>query len=645
MTTQIGEYALIGDCRTAALVSRDGSIDWACFPRFDSPSTFARILDEARGGSFRVVPSAYDEIERRYLDDTNVLVTTFRGEAGVLEVVDCMPVDEDGTAGDGTVFSSILRRLRCVEGTVDVGVAIAPRFEYGALVPAFRLTSATTGLAVGGADALWITATDRLEWQEEALSGGWRLEEGDVHWLHVAWTPSTTRREDVRHPTAEDLEAKLEATTAFWRSWIAGCTYAGEHPDEVRRSALVLKALQYGPTGAVVAAPTTSLPEHLGGERNWDYRYTWIRDATLTLTSLFVLGFSDEADAFKGWIERTSAGRPRDLQIMYGIRGERLLPEFTLDHLDGHRGSRPVRVGNGAARQVQLDVYGQIMQAAWLYVRADGRLSRRDWAFLSELAEIVSERWSIPDQGIWEVRGPPRHFTHSKLNCWMALDKAIRLSQHLELPGPTARWEGARDRIREYLLTECAPDGWFRQAADVDAPDAAALLVPAFGLLPATHPMVQRTVAVVMEQLATPDGLVDRYEVTRAADDGLAGGEGAFLLCSFWLLDCLTYSGRLQEADRLLARLLELSNDVGLYAEEADHATGEALGNFPQAFTHMALVTSCGALSAARRGELRYDEPVDFAEQALDRMLSLRNGSPRPMDGRATGRRRRATAG
>ncbi len=631
MTNAIGSYALIGDCHSAALVGTDGSIDWACFPRFDSPSTFARILDENRGGAFAIVPAGIVETERSYLGDTNVLVTTFRCESGTLELTDCMPV----TARDGiatiTNQSAILRRLRCLDGHVDVGVAVAPRFEYGTLTPIFRLLTRRTGYAVGGASALWVTATEPLEWQEEAISGGWQLQAGEEAWIRCAWTPSIVDRSTVLHPSVDEMRAALEDTIAFWETWIDHSTYEGEHRPEVARSALVLKALQYAPTGAVVAAPTTSLPEEIGGERNWDYRYTWIRDATLTLMSLFVVGFTEEADAFKAWLERASAGRPRDLQIMYGIGGERLLPEFTLDHLDGHRGSRPVRIGNGAARQVQLDMYGQILQAAWLYALADGRISPQDWNFLSELAEIVCERWNIPDQGIWEVRGPPRHFTHSKLNCWMALDKAIRLSERLRLPGPTARWEAMRDRIREYLLTEAAPDGWFRQAADVDAPDAATLLVPAFGFLPATSPLVLNTVEVVVDRLSH-DGLVSRYLVDDHVE-GVRGNEGAFLLCSLWLVDCYTYSGRLKEAEALLQRILSLSNDVGLFAEEADPVTGELLGNFPQAFTHMALITSCSALSAARRGQIPYGQPVDFAEQALLRLLAARRRPPATMGG------------
>ena len=608
---RIGDYALLGDCHSAALVGRDGSVDWACFPRFDSPAVFCQALDSERGGAFSVVPAGAEGTSRHYLDGTNVLVTLFETATGTLEVTDCMPMDAGGRPR-----RAILRRLRCIRGRVEAVVRVSPRFEYGAFVPRLRVGATGLGEAVGGADALWIDATHPLRLVEEAIAGDWSLEKGQEAWIEATWSASHDQAPGQRGGPA--MRRRLDDTIAFWRTWIAGCRYDGEHTDAVHRSALALKALTYAPSGALVAAPTTSLPEEIGGERNWDYRYTWIRDATLTLISLFELGFRDEAAAFKGWLERTGAGRPRDLQIMYGICGERSLPELELVHLAGHRRSRPVRIGNGAVKQLQLDCYGQLLEAAWLFRKAGGELTEDNWAFLAGLADVVCERWREPDQGIWEIRDDPRHFTHSKLNCWVALDRAVRMATTWHLPGPVSEWVVERDLLRDFLLEEAAADGWFGQAVGYPVADAATLLVPALGLLPTTHPTVLRTMEVVRRDLAQ-DGLVHRY----LAPDGLRGGEGAFLLCSFWLVDCLIHAGRVDEGAELLDRLLGLANDVGLFAEEVDVGTGEALGNFPQAFTHMALVSSCAHLSAARQGLLPTDgEPHDYAELALDRLLA-----------------------
>ncbi len=614
----IVDYALLGDCHSAALVGRDGSIDWACFPRFDSPAVFCKALDP-EGGAFTVTPDAVNRVSRHYLDGTNVLVTTFDTGEGTLEVTDCMPVEAPDPAFPSRVRArrAILRRLSCTGGRVEVAVRVAPRYEYGAFVPRLRVQKSGLGEAVGGADALWVDATRPIRIVDEALGGDWSMEKGEEAWIETSWTPSHEEAPGERGGKA--MRRRLDDTIAFWRTWIAGCRYDGEHAEEVLRSALVLKALTYAPSGALVAAPTTSFPEEIGGERNWDYRYTWIRDATLTLISLFELGFRGEAEAFKEWLERHGAGRPQDLQIMYGICGERMLPELELPHLQGHRGSRPVRIGNGAVKQLQLDCYGQLLEAAWLFRKAGGELTDDNWAFLIGLADIVMERWREPDQGIWEIRDDPRHFTHSKLNCWVALDRAVKIATTFGMSAPVAEWTRERDLLRDYLLEESAADGWFGQAVGFPVADASTLLVPALGLLPSNHPLVLKTIEVVRRDLAHDDGLVHRY----LAPDGVSGGEGAFLLCSFWLVDCLVHAGFVDEGAALLDKLMSLANDVGLFAEEADTSTGEALGNFPQAFTHMALVSSCAHLSAARRSQLPTDgEPHDYSELALDRLLA-----------------------
>ena len=619
----IGDYGVIGDCHSLALIGRDGSIDWCCFPRFDSPSVLARVLDPDRGGRFSIAPAEpVVDVERSYLPATNVLATRFTTASGVLEVTDCMPLApfDPSRPADVTTRHSILRRLRVLGGRVTANVLLDPRPEYGVVRPRFTRTSDTSWSIIGGPDALWVRATRPVEGDENGVAASWSMTDGDEELIEMAWTPAAEQPSTGAADTRAALGTRLTETISFWEDWFAGCcSYDGEHARKVHRSALVLKALTYAPTGAVVAAGTTSLPEWIGEGRNWDYRFTWIRDATLTLASLMILGSIGEAAAFKGWLERTAAGRPEDLQIMYRITGERLLPEVELAHLAGHRGSQPVRVGNGAAGQVQLDSYGQLLEAAQGFAAAGGELTASNGEFLSRVADLAVARWREPDQGIWEIRDEPRHFVHSKLNCWVALDRAARLARTGLVTGPVEQWERERDLLADWLRTEGSPDGWFVQAGGRSVADAATLLVPALGFLPVGHPDVARTVETVTRDLS--DGiLVHRY----LDADGLAGKEGAFLLCSFWLLDCLTHAGRLDEADELLDSLLGFSNDVGIYSEMIDPTTGEALGNTPQAFTHMAVVTSAEALTAARQGRLPPpDEAYAFAMAALARRQAV----------------------
>jgi len=619
---RIGDYGMIGDCHSLALVGRDGSIDWLCFPRFDSPSVFARSLDED-AGHFQVAPAAHvQSVRRTYLPSTNVLVTTFDTADGVIEVTDCMPLrpfDPERPAAVDT-HASVLRRIRCTSGRVSATVDLRPRFEYGTVLPRFTRTSAKTWAIVGGPDALWVRASRELEGDRAAVTARWDLVAGDEAWLEVAWTPAAGPSS---YPEGGDqvgdMARRYAETVAFWEAWLARCSYVGDHERRVHRAALVLKALIYAPTGAVVAAGTTSHPEWIGGVRNWDYRFTWIRDATLTLASLALLGYLAEAAAFKGWLERTCAGRPEDLRIMYRVTGERLLPELELGHLRGHRDSAPVRIGNGAAGQMQLDSLGQLLEAGYLFGRAGGELTGDNAEFLRQVADLTVRQWRRPDQGIWEIRDEPRHFVHSKLNCWMALDRAVRLAEAGSLNGDQDLWRTERDAVAAWLRTEGSPGGWFVQAAGHPLADAAALLVPALGFLPTADPRVLATIDVVQRDLS--DGVhVHRYR----SPDGLSGDEGAFLLCSFWLLDALVHAGRLDEAEPLLDRLFGLANDVGLYSEMIDPSTGEQLGNTPQAFTHMAVVTSCSAISAARRGELPSPEAAfSFIEASLDRRLAM----------------------
>jgi GH15 family glucan-1,4-alpha-glucosidase len=551
-----------------------------------------------------------------------VLTTTFGTEHGVLEVTDCMPVapfdPEHPAAVDN--HASVLRRVRCISGRICAVVDLRPRFEYGTVLPRFTRNSPTTWAIVGGPDALWVRASRQIGGDRGGIDARWDLVAGDEVWLEVEWTPAGGPPPHAVEDQVGDMERRYAETVGFWEAWLARCSYVGDHMRRVHRSALVLKALIYAPTGAVVAAGTTSLPESMGGVRNWDYRFTWIRDATLTLASLALLGYLAEAAAFKGWLERTGAGRPEDLRVMYRVTGERFLPELELGHLRGHRDSGPVRIGNDAAGQLQLDSLGQLLEAGYLFGRAGGELSASNAEFLRQVADLTVREWRRPDQGIWEIRDQPRHFVHSKLNCWMALDRAVRLADGGQLSGNQSRWRSERDVIATWLRTEGSPAGWFVQAGGQSLADASTLLVPALGFLPPADPSILATIEVVQRDLS--DGVhVHRY---RSAD-GLPGDEGAFLLCSFWLLDALVHAGRLEEAEVMLDRLFGLANDVGMYSEMIDPSTGEQLGNTPQAFTHMAVVTSCSAISAARRGQLPSPHKAfSFIEASLERRLSMK---------------------
>jgi GH15 family glucan-1,4-alpha-glucosidase len=588
----ISDYALLSDCHTAALVSRDGSIDWCCFHRFEARPVFARILDWGKGGFFRIAPRDDYEVSRRYLPDTNVLETTFRtARGGVLVLTDFVPVKRDMGHPD----HHLLRLVRCTEGEVAVKAKFEPRFDYGLTEPRLEQVDDDLAVVYGGADALVLQSELPIGTAElSACTAARTLRAGEE--AFVALTYSLPHELEPERLSAEDVATKLRETEEFWHEWAARCTYEGPYRDAVVRSALVLKALTNGPTGAIVAAATTSLPEEVGGERNWDYRYTWLRDSALTLNALFALGFTDEAEQYMAWLKRTTAGRAKDLQIMYGVGGERFLPEVELDHLEGYRGSRPVRIGNGAYRQFQLDVFGELLDTVWVYRQHGGEIDETFWEFLGRVAGAVIDRWSEPDQGIWEIRGEPKHFTYSKVMAWVALDRVVRLAELDGREGALDEWRRVRDEIRGLVERDGVhPDtGAFTQSfGDGGKHDASNLMIPIVGFVAHDDPRARATSAGIVEELSA-DGFVYRYLTDGV--DGLSGDEATFAICSFWLVECLARAGETERARGLFERLLGFCNDVGLLAEEIDPHSGELIGNFPQAFSHVGLIQAAIAL-------------------------------------------------
>ncbi len=595
----IGDYALIGDAHTAALVARDGSIDWLCWPHVDSPAVFCRLLDARRGGWCRVGPAGAHTITRAYVGVTNMLATTFTTAGGQVRVTDLMPAHRHPSGTAGAELEPSRRVLRLVEGLageVELEVSFRPTFDFARTDTA---VSPVPGGAVARAGPESLALTCPVELRADAsgaASGRRRVAAGERFWVSLAYRadapPATLVAQDA------DADADLAATLAYWQAWSGACTYTGPYRHLVERSALALKLLTFTPTGALVAAPTTSLPEEIGGVRNWDYRFTWLRDAALILDALQGIGHHREATGFFRWLEEVCL-RGHDLQIMYRVDGSLDLAERTLDHLEGYRRSRPVRIGNAAAGQSQLDVYGEVLDAAALHVEHLGLPRAGVWHALWRLADLAAARWREPDQGLWEVRGGPRHFLYSKPQCWVALDRALRLATGRGLPGArTGRWRQERDAIRRAILAQGYDDalGAFTQALGEPALDASALAIPLVGFLPPDDPRVRSTVERIRERL-TARGLVYRY----LGDDGLPGGEATFALCSFWLVDNLALQGRADEAQGLFERIVGYANDVGLLAEEIDPASGELLGNYPQGFTHLALIRSALRIAQAAR--------------------------------------------
>jgi len=584
MSSRIEDYAMIGDCLTSALVARDGSVDWLCIPRFDSPACFAAILGDADNGRWRIAPVAeIKATRRRYRGETLILETEFETDEGVVRITDFMPPRDEAP--------DLIRIVEGVRGRVPMHMDLTIRFDYGSIAPWVRRVDGGI-TATAGPDQIRIIAGPTMHGKDLSTIADFEVNEGDR--VPFILTYSLAYRAE---PDRIDAEGSLKDTEAFWKKWVEKCTYQGPNRDVVIRSLITLKALTYMPTGGIVAAPTTSLPEKIGGVRNWDYRICWVRDATFTLYSLANAGYLDEAEAWRHWLHRAVAGTPETMQIMYAIDGRRRMNEIELPWLAGYEGSKPVRIGNEAYEQFQLDVFGELAATMYECRKAGLESDENGWAVGRSLFESLEKLWREPDDGIWEVRGPRRHFTHSKMMAWVAFDRAVRTVEEFHLDGPVDRWRAIRDEIH----AEVCREGYnvdrqaFTQYYGSDLLDASLLMIPLVGFLPASDPRVKSTVEAIERELVV-DGFVQRY-ASNESTDGLPPGEGTFLPCSFWLVDNLNLLGRSDEAGRLFDRLVGLCNDVGLLAEEYDPKLKRMVGNFPQAFSHVALINAAFNLS------------------------------------------------
>ncbi len=587
---RIEDYALIGDLQTAALISRDGSIDWCCFPRFDSGACFAALLGGPSNGYWRIAPTVdVPRRTRRYRHDTLILESVIETDVGTIRTIDFMP--------PRTRTPDIVRIVECLDGEVPMRSELVIRFDYGRIVPWVRRIDHAR-LAIAGPDALCFRTPVEVHGENLSTVAEFVVRQGERIPFTLTWFPSHHQHP----PPLVDPEVELGQTEDFWHDWALSCGHEGAYHEEIHQSLLILKALTYAPTGGIVAAATTSLPEVVGGPRNWDYRFCWLRDATLTLGAMLECGYCDEARAWRSWLLRAVAGDPADLQIMYGLAGERRLDERELEWLDGFERSQPVRVGNAASTQLQLDVYGEVLDALYQTRKHGAKADDDAWSLLVKLLGWLEDGWRLPDAGIWEVRGPARHFTHSKMMAWVAFDRGIRFCEEFGREGPVERWRELRDEIHEQVLQS----GWseerraFMQSYGSPDLDASLLVMPLVGFLPADDPRVVATVQAIQDEL-TLDGLVLRYLPRHdGAVDGIAADEGVFLPCSFWLVSVLAMQGRHDEARELFERLLDLRNDVGLLSEEYDPVANRQLGNLPQAFTHLTLVNAALALEAGR---------------------------------------------
>ena len=602
----VSEHGLIGDLHTVALVGTSGTIDWHCSPSFDAPSMFGSLLDAERGGSFELAAAVPAKTRQFYLPDTNVLITRFSAQDGVAEIQDFMPV---GGAAE-TRRHRLIRRVVCVRGIMPFRARIAPRFGYG--TDPHTLTETEAGVVFTASSlTVGLSATVPVEHDGRDVTAEFKLAEGASA---VFALDEVSGGAVPRGCSGEEAEELGHATIAFWRSWLPASRYRGRWRETVHRSALTLKLLTYAPTGAIVAAPTTSLPEQIGGGRNWDYRYVWIRDAAFCVYALLRLGFTSEADAFVQFLRHAAASQPSasgPMQVMYGIDGRTDLPERELGHLAGYRGSAPVRTGNAAAKQLQLDIYGELMDSVYLYDRWHQPISSAHWDTISVRADWLCDHWDQPDEGIWETRGGPRKFLYSQLMCWVAIERAIRLANRRGLPADLERWRKARDAIYRRIMDR----GWsarlkaFAQYEGGDVLDAAVLLMPLVKFISPTDPKWLSTLDALTASLVS-DSLVYRYD-PQASPDGVRGGEGTFSACSFWFVEALARAGRLEEARLAFEKMLTYANHVGLYAEQISR-TGEQQGNFPQALTHLALISAAFNLDRA------LDGPAAAAAAAAD---------------------------
>ena len=590
----ISDYGLISDMRSSALVSMEGSIDWCCLPKFDSASIFGRLLDWNHGGYFKLAPIGNSTISRRYIPQTNVLETTFQTDSGVSTLTDFMPVNgsyfnTDGPSGHDN-NARLIRTLQCTSGTAQFLMECYPRFYYGSILPSPILTNEHFGMIKGANYQVHIACSAPMnKWDNGLISKGRLVTSQKIHVLLYFGEQSPNNNS--KSFSFDGLETTLSETVDSWKAWSSAGTYSGMYKDAVERSALTLKALTYQPSGGLVAAPTTSLPEAIGGARNWDYRYTWIRDAYFGFSSLSLLGYLEETKSFTSWLARSTNRSANDLQVMYGLQWERQLTEIELPNLRGYYDSKPVRIGNAAHSQVQLDIYGEIFDTTQRYIQKGGKIDKSYWEFLVNVADYVSLHWKDPDDGIWETRSTKAHFVFSKVWCWVAIDRAIKTANHLQDTRHIDKWKRTRWEIKKDILDKGfnSEKGAFVQSYGSTLLDASLLTMPLVGFISPKDPKAISTVRAIEKELTSTQGFVYRY---KGYDDGIEGGEGAFIICTFWLVDNLVLLGEVEKARSLYKTLMNCSNDLGLLSEQLDPETGDLLGNFPQTFSHAGIINT-----------------------------------------------------